>query len=230
MKRELNEQDVLNLLSGLKQSETNYPSELMDSRRDMFAKQIAAALVVINTAGGSGASSAGGSSAAGGGTSSTGASVATGVGSSVGTILETALVIAIVVEAGVATYIYRDKIVNFINSHLSPKTELVTNPPDDFNLPVTGDGIPTDISPTITETITGTPLPNVTVLPPSSPPQGNNETNPTTGSTQVNSTPTPDNGNNGLHLGQTKQPTNQPQSNSTTSGSGNNNGNGKKNK
>lgn len=227
MKHELKEQDVANLLSGLKQAEQNYPSDLMDSRREMFAKQVAAALVMINTTGGSGASSAGGSSTTGGSASSTGTSVATGIGSSVGTILETALVVAIVVEAGVATYIYRDKIANFINSRLSPKTELVTNTPNDLNLPVTGDGIPSDISPTLTETVTSTPSPSVTVSLTSSLPQGNNDTNPTTGGTQVNATPTPDDGNSGLHLGQTKQPTTQPQNDTNN---GNNNGNTKKKK
>ena len=122
-----------------------------------------------------------------------------------GKLLETALVVAIVAEAGVAGYIYRDKIADFINSRLNPKVETVASP-------ISNNSIieePSTETPEGTATETETPVPSFTALP-----ENNNNSN---GQTPIQpagavSTPAPTDDKPGLHLGQTKQPTSEPNS------------------
>ncbi|NJC95371.1 MAG: hypothetical protein C3F07_21520 [Anaerolineales bacterium] len=220
-----NEEHVLNLLKSLKQAENNYPSELLQTRRDLFAKQVASAAILTHSAG-----NGGGSSAAGAGQGSAGtAASSTAIGSSIGTILEVALVVAIVAEAGVAAYIYREKIADFFNSFLSPNSEVVTNPSDDLSLPVTGDVNITDTP------VTETPIVTVTVSPydtPVAPSQVIDASGSGAGTVQAPSTPNPTDDNPGLHLGQTKQPTKAPKNDSNDGGDngGDNGSNGNNNK
>jgi len=208
MSKKTGEQNVLNLLTSLKRSEGNYPSDMIQARRDAFTKQ-AAAMAVLARAGLKSTTTTGSGQAAA--ASSTASSTSTIVGASIGKILETALVVAIVAEAGAVGYIYRDKIADFINSKLNPKVETVASPPPSVYTPITEDfstetpdGTETDtpapfVTPDINNNIGGqtpivsTPVPN------------NN-----TGATQVASTPAPTDDNPGLHIGQTKQPSNEP--------------------
>lgn len=199
MPKKNSEQDVLNILTRLKGSEGNYPSDMIQSRRDSFAKQ-AAAMAVLARAGLKSTTTTGSGQAAA--TSSTASTTNTIIGASMGKLLETALVVAIAAEAGVAGYIYRDKIADFFNSILNPKVEVAPSP------------LPSNILPTeefSTETPEGiaaeteTPIPSVTVLP-TIENNGNNTTNNNSGATPVVSTPAPTDDTPGLHLGQTKQP------------------------
>lgn len=204
MKKPFSDQDVLNLLTNLKGAESSYPSEMIESRRDMFMKQ-AAAMTVLAGAGGNGSSAAGNAqtSASGTATSTAGGSV------TVNGLLEIALVVAIVVEAGVATFIYRDKITDFINSTLSQKDEQTANPPEDSS-----SGVSAVIEETATATAeeTGTVTVTVTSVATPTPPSlyvpagGNGSSN---SDAQATATPDPKS-NPGLHLGQTKQPTEDP--------------------
>jgi len=209
VKKPFNEQDILNLLTSLKTAENNYPSDMIKSRRDMFMKQ-AAAMVVLAGAGGNGASASGNAQGAVSGTTTGTAGSLT-----ISSLLETALVVALVVEAGVATYIYRDKISDFIKSTLSPKVEQTTNPPDDSSLEV-----PAVIEETATATMEETATVTVTSVETPAPPNlstpagsvggSNNDAN-SNGVENVQATATPDPKDNpGLHLGQTKQPTQDP--------------------
>ena len=205
MRSKFSDKDVLQLFASLKNAENNYPQDMIESRRETFAKQ-AAAMAILSKASGNSESLPGTSQ-----TASTIPSGAAGVGSlSMGTILETVLVIAIVAEAGVATYVYREKIADFFNSIFGPNTEQVANPPDNTSSdPTVSDeltviAIPSDGTSAVT--VTETPTPSEFVDPATT---GNDNIG---GNSQVASTPEPD-GDSGLHLGQTKQPTNDPNNN-----------------
>jgi len=208
MEGKVSDKDVLRLLSSLKNAHGDYPQDMIESRREAFAKQAAAMLVLMNSSGSGVAASGAGQSASTAATA-TGSSAAGAGGVSMGTILETALIVAIVAEAGIATYVYREKIAELFQSGVKPKVEQVSNPPDpsSINEPSMDD---LDESPFIS--ITETPYPTVTFTPvpdisedtqPDATAGGSSET------TLATSTPDPDD-DNGLHLGQTKQPTKQP--------------------
>jgi len=197
VKQKFSEQEILRLLSNLKNAENNYPLEMIQSRRDMFIQQAAAITVSSRTAG-TGTNS--------GGDSGLRASGKPGAGSSsLGMFLEAALVITIALEAGVAAYIYRDKIYDFINTTFSPKVEVATYPTDEFavtpdDLPVTG-GEPSaepTVTLTVTVTLTDTPPP-LLVATESYEDKTNNAVK------EAVSTPTPQE-NPGNHFGNTPKP------------------------
>jgi hypothetical protein len=207
MANKISDKDVLQLFTGLKTAEENYPQDMIKSRRDKFAMQASTMALLIKSGGNGAASTGAGQGTAASSATSTGT---TGLGVSIGTVLETALVIAIAVEAGVAAYAYRNNIADFFNSTFSPKVEQITNPTDGSSPALTaGDDTQTE---TPDPTSTATPVTTVTetATPPGfidpTPPSDNN------GDSQVASTPAPTD-NNGLHLGQTKQPTKQPKNN-----------------
>jgi len=203
VKQKFSDKDSVGLLSNLKNAENNYPSEMIQSRRDLYKKQAAAMAVLVKTTGNGTIAGAGGSANAG--------------PASLGTFLEVALVIMIVVEAGVAAYIYRDQIADFINSTLSPKVEVDADPPKDsistpVVLPAAGEeldtatptALPID-TPTITMTVTGTAIdtPPATLLPTLAP-VGLEDTQVT--DEQLQSTPPPPRDNPGNHYGNTPKP------------------------
>jgi len=201
MRSKIDDKDVLQIFTSLKHAENKYPQEMIDSRRDTFAKQ-AAAMAILAKAGGSGATSAGTGQAA-----TTASSSTTGMGSlSMGKLLETALVIAIVAEAGVAAYVYREKIAEFISSTFGPKVEQAANPPDNSSSDIIAIDENTAESPVGTSTVTAT-------LTPTPPGYINSESEDNNGDEQVASTPAPTDDKNGLHLGQTKQPSKEPKKN-----------------
>ena len=208
MKQKFSDKDILELLSNLKNAENNYPSEIIQSRRDLYKKQAAAMAVLVKTTGNGGSANAG--------------------PASLGTFLEIALVIMIVVEAGVAAYIYRDQIADFINSTLSPKVEVDVKPPKDPTstpvvLPAAGEefdaatptALPID-TPTITVTVTGTVIdtPPATSLPTLAP-EGLENTQFT--DEQLQSTPPPPRDNPGNHYGNTPKPERTKDSNNNSS-------------
>lgn len=203
MKNKVSDQDVLNLLTGLKNAEGSYPSDMARSRRDMYIKQ-AAAMAVLGSGGGNGAVSTR--------NGQTTLASAAGSGLSLGKVLEIALVVALAVEAAVAAYIYRDEIAEFINSTLSPKVEEIASP----TAASPSSNVQTGIEPStnvpagiVPVTVTGTSTP----LSPLLPVPGSTNGVSTGGSgvqVQVTSTPAPTKDDPGLHLGQTKQPTQAP--------------------
>lgn len=200
MKQPISDKDVFRVLSSLKNSEGSYPQDLIESRRGAFTKQAAAVALLINT-GVKGASSTGASQSASTASATSSGSTASSIGgASMGKILETALVIALVAEAGVATYVYREKIADFFSSIFRPKIEQTTDPTNNSTDLNTNSGSNAD-SPTVTPTVIATETP----LPPGfTPPiqaDNNNNENPQTASTAD------PNDDNGKHLGQTKQPT-----------------------
>jgi len=217
MKSKVSDKDVLQLFTSLKSMENGYPQNLIESRRDNFTKQ-AAAMLVLMKVGRNGASSTGRAAAS----TTTNSTPAVGGGMSMSTLLETVLVVALVVEAGVAAYIYRDKIAEFFNSTFRPKVEQTTNPNNNPSPDlVTNDESTAEFTktPEATLTVTGTSLVIDTPVP-SGLINSTSQNNDQNGGVQPGSTPVPTDGNSGLHLGQTKQPTQDPNYNNSNKNQG----------
>jgi hypothetical protein len=183
--------EIVKLLTKLKNANGSYPKEMLALRRQGYLKQVAeisggAALALglrntIKTTGGSG-----------------GATTA-------GTLLETLLVVAIVAEASTVAYFYRDKVAElFRNSSNAPRVEEVSNPPV---IPSPIPEFELTISPVVTETQTpvGTPTPSLDLAAEATD-QGNSQgSGQESGSSQAVSTPNP-NENNGNQYGLTPKP------------------------
>lgn len=187
--------EVVRLLSRLKETGSSYPVALLASRRQRFVKQIAAlgfgaaaALAVKETA-----RAAGGAS----------------IPSVASTILETALIVAIVAEAGYVAVVHRERILDWFRtiSTESAVEAISTSPASDLppvEMPVTGPTLPTLVIETIARTTAATVTPTLAVTP--SPPlplltvtvdvRNNSDEVP------ANSTPEPQD-DNGNHYGQT---------------------------
>lgn len=205
MKSKISDKDILQLFTSLKIAENSYPQDMIKSRRDIFTKQ-AAAMAILAKASGNETASTG----IGQGASAASSSAMTIGGMSIGPLLETVLVIAIVAEAGVAAYAYREKIAEFFNSTFGPKVEQVVSPPDNSSSDIIANDENTaelpDGTSASTVTVTETPTPPGFI-------NSESENNNSNGDAQVASTPAPTNDSNGLHLGQTKQPTDEQKKN-----------------
>src|SRR5215216_953142 len=194
--------EVLQLLRKLKDSNGTYPQELLAVRRQGYLKQVA------QIAGGAGL-------AMGLRNTVKNARGASGLPAAAGTLLEGLLVVAIVVEASTVAYFYRDQVARYFQKLTNqPKVEEVISPP------VVSSPLPTlqvTPSPLVTEAVTETETPGLTPTlqlaaqptNPSSPStgQGSGEG----GGSQPVSTSAPSDGsssneNNGNHYGQTPIP------------------------
>lgn len=217
MRSNVQDQEIVRLLTRLKEAERGYPEELLAARRKHYLEQ-------IGTAGlGLGAGKA--VSEAVKNAKSPPASASSSVTS---TLLETVLVVAIVAEAGTVAFLYRDKVADFLRTfNTTARVQEVTPPPvlapsqapalgtttlSTSTLGVTSTVVMATISPSPTGTaagVTQTPAPGDVV----------EDINPAPGlptqavatqapPTQVVSTPVPDddNGDNGNHYGQTPKP------------------------
>lgn len=217
--------DVFQLLQKLKESNGTYPQELLAIRRQGYLKQVAEISAAAGLASALNNTAKGGAQATGAGVSST-----------VSTLLEGLLVVAIVAEAGAVSYFYRDKLVALYNDFTkSPKVEQISSPPT-IPSPVADTAL--NVTPvftlTVTETPTETPTGTAFVAPSqfaglptdqegvqsdtgtgSNPTHASSITQTTNqGGSQTIATPDP-NGNNGNHYGQTPMPdrTKEPGSN-----------------
>ncbi|HLA07144.1 MAG TPA: hypothetical protein VJ022_06860 [Anaerolineales bacterium] len=209
--------EIVKLLTKLKKADEAYPLEMLASRRQKYIRRVAEIGVGLGVSAGLRHTIKSGRSGA--------------FAPTAGGLLEAALVIAIVAEASLATYFYRDKIADLIRSYSStPQVEDVTSPPTissplpEFNatdIPETAE------TSTPTETPTGTPILAETT---------NDVVNDIVDDTNnVNNqavyTPNPI-GNNGNHFGQTPKPErikDNGNNNSGDNGGGNGNGNDKDN-
>jgi hypothetical protein len=180
--------DIVSLLTKLKNTSGGYPSRLLASRRQTYLKQVANIGLGI----GIGAAYKSHTKT---GTGTAGAPVAAGK------LIETALVIAIVAQAGAAAYIYRDKLRDVIQSFSSsPRVEEVTSPPVITSpLPQS----PITVLETETPVASETPIDTPTTGTPA--PSAVSETSQAEGNNQIASTPNP-NVDNGNHFGQTPKP------------------------
>jgi hypothetical protein len=156
MEYEERDSEVVSLLSKLKATGSSYPVDLLAARRQRFVKQIAAlgfgtvaALALKESA-----KAAGGAS----------------FPAITGTILETALILAIVAEAGYVAIVHREKILDwFRQTAAGPTIGVISTSPDadlpPIEMPVTGPTLPTPAIETVQPTIASTVTPTVAVTP-----------------------------------------------------------------
>ena len=195
MEFEPQDRKVVELLTKLKGTNEDYPSDMLAARRQAFLNNMAGAGLSVGT----GSGSALNQTLKGGGGS--GAAPLT-----VGKLLEVALLVAIVAEASALAYFYRDKVADVFRSISAPSQvqEIVSPPVITSPFPeLEISEIPSSTSPTATasEMATSTQVPGVADDPAIT--VNNNDANALTDSTP---NPSGDNGNNGNHYGQTPKP------------------------
>jgi hypothetical protein len=180
------DQDIINLLTRLKNVVSEYPEHMLVARRQSFLKQMTE--VGLGIGADAGIKNALGKTPK--------------ISPFTSTLLEAALIVAILIETSAMAYFYREKLADFFQTiTVSPKIEKVTPPP----------AIPTSLevqsvgpSPAVTSTlVSATPVtePAIGAITPTGPaiPGSTLEAN------QISATPDP-NGNNGNHYGQTPKP------------------------
>lgn len=178
--------DVVKLLTKLKYNNEIYPKELLTPRRQTYIRRVAEIGLGVGVSSG------------------LKTTVKSGNGSFstiAGGLIETVLILAIVVEAGAAVYIYRDEISALIQSRLAqPKVEVATPAPDTVLSPDLPEAILTE-PPEVTTTPLASETPTGTIVASAS--ANDNDSNNT--GIQSHSTPDP-NGNNGNQYGLTPKP------------------------
>jgi len=179
------DKEIVRLLTKLKDTDGKYPPDLLAARRQGYLKQMGQMALGIGL--GAGLKNA------------VRSGKAPVLSSATSTVLESALVVAIVAETGTVAYFYRDKLSDFFQT-ITNEAKEVTPPPVSTELGIQG----VTPSPAVTATLpsvtlslsstgtefTGTPLPGLVE-------DGN--------TISADSTPAP-NGNNGNHYGQTPKP------------------------
>jgi len=182
--------NVVKLLTKIKQSGSAYPAELLNPRRQMYIKRVAEIGLGIGIGTGLKTTIKGGEK--------------TGAFSSVaGGLVEATLVVAIMAEAGVAAYIYRDKISALIKpTSIQPNVVEVASPTETrfspkLPRPVVPLIEPSEASPTSPSSAT----PSLTAVPGAA--AGNNNQN--NQGLEASATPDPK-GNNGNQYGLTPKP------------------------
>jgi len=190
------DKEIVRLLTKLKDTDGKYPPDLLVARRQGYLKQMGQIGLGIGVGAGIKNAVKGGKAPA--------------FSSAASTILESALVLAIVAESGTVAYFYRDKLADIFKTiakdagvqevtpppvHTEPGIQGVTPSPA---VTATLPSVTLSVSPTGTE-LTSTLVPGVVE---------NNNT------ISADSTPAP-NGNNGNHYGQTPKPqrTKEPKNN-----------------
>lgn len=188
MEHDPKDQKVVDLLTKLKNADGGYPSEMLESRRQTYLNHMAG----LGLGAGLGAAFKNAAKKGGG----SGFSPPTA-----GALLEVALVVAIVAEAGTLAYFYRDKVADFFQSFsTTSKIQEVASPPvltSPFpELEISGVPVSAVPTGTTTEMPASTPVPGLT---------DDLTVNNSGGANLTSSTPIP-NGNNGNHYGQTPKP------------------------
>jgi hypothetical protein len=209
MERQSKDQDVVKLLRKLKDTEAKYPEQMFVARRHMYLRRMAEIGMGIGV-----------DTAIKETPKAPPPSSASPVTS---TLLEAALVLAIVVEASAVAYFYREKLADFFQTITSePRVQEVTSLPVASTAPafegLTPSPVAASLTPSVTlasptlsssptgvsVTLTRTPIPGI----------AEEESSGSGGASQANSTPVPDgNAGNpldhddqGNHYGQTPQP------------------------
>lgn len=227
MEFEPQDQEIVSLLTKLKNAEGQYPEHMFVARRHMFLKRMSEISLGISPD-----------------TVLPDAAASTSpppISPVTGTILETALIVAIIVEASAVAYFYRDQLTDFFETiSVEPRVEVVASPPVPTTaLEIQGVTPSPVITPTLPSTsivispspITTTLVPAVTPLPgvaeeddsnntsgaasgaeivtvDSTPvPGGNTNSNPDPGNNAGHTPePEPTQDDNGNHYGQTPKP------------------------
>ena len=219
------DQEIIRLLTRLKDADVAYPKDMLAARRGKFLKQMSEI--------GSGSSTGGNPGIKDGPTVPT-PSLSPGAT----TLLEGALIVAIIAETGAMAYFYRDKLADFFQTitttprvqEISPQLVVTTALEIQGVIPSAAvtSTLPLrtiSASPSETEVVpTRTPIPRLA-----------DETNTANAIIiQSDSTPVPNvgndpNGNNGNHYGQTPRPERTKENNGNTNSNGNQNNNSNQN-
>lgn len=215
MEFEPQDRKVVELLTKLKGANESYPSHMLAARRQAFLNTMAGAGLSVGTG-----SALNGTLKGGGGS---GAASLT-----VGKVLEVALLVAIVAEAGALAYFYRDKVADVFRSTSEPShvQEIASSPVSTFSFPeleiseIPSSAVPTGTASQIA-TSTSTQIPGVAEDPTSN----NNVDVSSTDSTPDPNVNNENNGNNGNHYGQTPRPE-RTKDNNDNQRPNDNNGNG----
>jgi hypothetical protein len=181
------DKEIVRLLTKLKDTDGKYPPDLFAARRQGYLKQMGQ--IGLGMGVGAGIKNA------------VKSGKAPVLSSATSAVLESALVVAIVAEAGTVAYFYRDKLADLFQTITNEASgQEVTPPPVHTELEIQGvtpshavtatlPSVTLSVSPSGTE-LTSTPVPG-----------GAEDSN----TISANSTPAP-NGNNGNHYGQTPKP------------------------
>lgn len=199
--------DIVKLLTKLKNNKEAYPSDLLVARRQKYIRRVAEVGVGIGVAPILQKTIKG-----------------KGISATAGGLLETALIAAIVIEAGAAAYFYRAQIADIVESYTSQTQVQEVTPDLSSSAPGVSDPSLTDIPEAAATPIpSGTPTVTPTLFVAGAT-ATSGDTSADDTSIQANSTPNP-NGNSGNHFGQTPKPDRTKES----GGGGNDgdNGNGK---
>jgi hypothetical protein len=205
------DKDIIDLLTRLKNFASDYSEPMRVARRHSFIKQMTEVGLGMGT------------------TSGLKNAKPSGVSPLTGTLLETALILAIVVEASAMAYFYREQLSDFFQTiTTNSKTEEATPPSTLPTSPEVQSVSPSSAAtsaftsatsvPVITELITEPAILMVT-------PTGTSIPGSTLEGNQTGSTPDPK-GNNGNHYGQTPKPERTKENNGNDSNNGNNDNNG----
>lgn len=188
-------QDIVNLLTKIKETEPGYPQHLLAARRKRYLIQMGQ--ISLGMSAGTGIRQA---------IKSTGPTTS---GMTTSTLLEAALVVAIIVEAGAVAYFYRDRLADALRT-VTSSTEV-----QEITSPATVTPSPPQDTPTSPVALTSTlEAPTVSAVPSSmnntpaltlSPSLVESTPPVSAPSTGIASTPTPHD-DNGNHYGQTPKP------------------------
>ena len=183
------DKEIVRLLTKLKDADGKYPTDLFAARRQRYLKQMGQ--IGLGMGVGAGLKNAGK------------VGKAPALASTTSTILESALVVAIVAETGIVAYFYRDKLAEIVQKITKEsRVQEVATSPSPVHAGQVIQGV--NPSPAIISTLPSTTLSaSPTIIEPSSTPipnlvEQNNSVN-------ASSTPSP-NVNNGNHYGQTPKP------------------------
>lgn len=203
--------DVVKLLTRLKNSNGAYPSELLTPRRQNYLRRVTEIGLGFGVAEGLKS------------TVRSGSKVGASSSITAGGLIEAALVVAIVAEAGVTAYIHRHRIAEIIQSYTSqPQVVEVTSVPETVVVPelpivISDETEVVSATPSAIATLSGTPVALTSAANNDQGGQGNQAVN----------TPDP-NGNNGNQYGLTPKPdrTREPGDGGNDNNNNNDNGRG----
>jgi hypothetical protein len=182
----LTHQEIVELLSKLRDDTLEYPAELKEARESSFLKQIVEIEISRRNQGGNGGKQAG---AGGGGASG---AVLGGGTTLLGFSLKTVILIVAAITVLTATYLFRDQITNFLAENNIIKVEETATPADTSSLTGLTTATPTaDTSSTSgSGTVATAAVPSLGTNNPIETPVGT-EPGPGQESGQVQGTPTP---------------------------------------
>lgn len=194
MEFEPEEKEIVELLKKIKDRGGKYPRKMLASRRQAYLSQVASIGAGLGL--GTGAKAVAKTTRGGSATAQLPAI-------STSTLVEALLVTAIVVQAGIVAYNYRDRLADFFRTFSSTPTivEIVPSPRTESSAP---EGVPS-----LPATPTSTDTPTTTVTTTGSPTVETGDEDPSAQTVDATATPQPKD-DNGNHFGQTPRPTDQP--------------------